>query len=82
MKEVIAEITALARHSPDINQRSGVSVRVSIANLETVVSNALRRALRLGEAKSAPRISDLPFIVASFTGKIELETFEEGQRLS
>ena len=79
MKEVIAEITALARHSPDINQRSGVSVRVSIANLETVVSNALRRALRLGEAKSAPRISDLPFIVASFTGKIELETFEEGR---
>ncbi len=79
MKEVISEITALARRSPDINQRSGVSVRVSIANVETIMSNALRRTLRTGEAKSAPRISDLPYILASSTGKIELETFEEGR---
>ena len=79
MQQVIAEITALARHSPDINQRSGVSVRVSISNYETIVSNALRRAIIRGERKVSPRITDLPYIVASFAGKIELETFEDGR---
>ena len=79
MRDIIAEITALARRSSDINQRSGVSVRVSIANYETVISNALRRAILQGEKKVSPRISDLPYIVASFAGKIELETFEEGR---
>ncbi|MCE2462939.1 MAG: magnesium chelatase [Dehalococcoidia bacterium] len=79
MKEIIAEITSLARRSSDINQRSGVSVRVSIANYETVVSNALRRAILQGEEKVSPRISDLPYILASFAGKIELETFEDGR---
>jgi magnesium chelatase subunit I len=79
MKEIIAEITFLARRSSDINQRSGVSVRVSISNYETVVSNALRRAILQGEKGVSPRISDLPYIVASFVGKIELETFEDGR---
>ena len=79
MREVIAEITALARRSSDINQRSGVSVRVSIANYETIIGNATRRAILLGENKVSPRISDLPYIVASFAGKIELETFEDGR---
>jgi magnesium chelatase subunit I len=79
MREIIAEITTLARRSSDINQRSGVSVRVTIANYETVVSNAFRRAILQGEEGISPRISDLPFIIASFSGKIELETFEEGR---
>lgn len=79
MKEVVAEITAQARHSNEINQRSGVSVRVSIANYETLMSNAVRRAIRHGDQIACPRISDLPYIVASFGGKIELETFEEGR---
>ena len=78
-QELIAEITALARKSPHINQRSGVSVRVSIANLETVLGNATRRAIRNKEKWAVPRISDLPFILASFTGKIELESLEDGQ---
>ena len=77
IKEVIAEITHLARKSPDIGQRSGVSVRVSIANLETVVANAIRRATVLGEKVAVPRISDLPYIIASTTGKVEMEGFEE-----
>jgi magnesium chelatase subunit I len=77
MKEIIAEITHLARRSPDIGQRSGVSVRISIANQETVVSNAIRRAVRLGEKLAVPRISDLSYIVASTTGKVELESFED-----
>jgi magnesium chelatase subunit I len=74
MKEVIAEITQLARSSNDISQRSGVSVRVSITNFENVLSNAARRALRLKERQVAPRISDLPAIIASTCGKIELDT--------
>ena len=77
MKEIIAEITHLARQSPDINQRSGVSVRTSIANYETVLSNAIRRAVTLGEKLAVPRVSDLPFIQASTLGKIELESFED-----
>ena len=79
MKEIIAEVTALARRSPDIDQRSGVSVRVSIANFETAMSNSARRALLNGEKSSAPRISDLSFILPSSSGKIELETVEEGR---
>jgi magnesium chelatase subunit I len=77
MKEIVAEITHLARKSPDINQRSGVSVRVSIANYETIISNAVRRAVTLGEKVAVPRITDLPFMIASTTGKIELESFED-----
>ncbi|HEX4205742.1 MAG TPA: magnesium chelatase, partial [Ktedonobacteraceae bacterium] len=74
MKEVIAEITHLARRSNDISQRSGVSVRVSVANYENVLSNASRRALRLKERAVAPRVSDLSAIMASTCGKIELDT--------
>lgn len=77
MKEIIAEITHLARQSPDINQKSGVSVRVSIANYETVISNSIRRAIILNEKLAVPRISDLPYIHASTDGKIELESLEE-----
>ncbi len=77
MKEIIAEVTHLGRRSPDINQRSGVSVRISIGNYETIVSNALRRAVMLGEKMAVPRISDLPYIQSSTGAKIELEGFEE-----
>jgi magnesium chelatase subunit I len=74
MKEIIAEITHLARKSPDVSQRSGVSVRVSIANYENVISSALKRAVRLQETCVVPRITDLQAVVASTAGKIELET--------
>ena len=74
MKEVVAEITHLARNSNDISQRSGVSVRVSVSNYENVLSNATKRALRLRERSIAPRVSDLSSIIASTSGKIELDT--------
>lgn len=77
MKEIIAEITHQARRSPDVSQRSGVSVRMSVANYENLVSNATRRAIRLGERTAAPRISDLDALHASTGGKIELETLGE-----
>jgi magnesium chelatase subunit I len=79
MKEIVAEITHSARRSPDVSQRSGVSVRMSVANYENLVSNATRRAIRLGEKQSAPRVSDLSALHASTTGKIELETMGEAR---
>src|SRR5262249_32159572 len=74
MKQIVAELTHLARKATEISQRSGVSVRVSICHYENVRSNALRRAVRLGESEAAPRVSDLGALVASTSGKIEMET--------
>ena len=79
MKEIVAEITHQARRSPDVNQRSGVSVRASVANYEALLANAFRRALRIGETDVVPRISDLPFMLPSLQGKVEFEAMEEGQ---
>jgi magnesium chelatase subunit I len=79
MKEIVAEITRLARRSPDVSQRSGVSVRASVANYEAMLANAMRRAIRLGETVVVPRISDLPFVVPSLQGKVEFETVEDGK---
>ncbi|MDZ7726832.1 MAG: magnesium chelatase [Dehalococcoidia bacterium] len=79
MKEVIAEITRLARRSPDVNQRSGVSVRASIANYESMLANALRRAIVANEDKVVPRVSDLPYVVPTLQGKVEFETVEDGR---
>jgi magnesium chelatase subunit I len=80
MRELIAELSQLARRSSEVSQRSGVSVRVSIANHETLVAAALKRAVRLDEPVAAPRISDLPSVVASTAGKIELETLGDETR--
>ena len=79
MTEIVAEVTARARGSNEINQRSGVSVRVSISDYETLISNAFRRSIHLGDDIACPRISDLPYLIASLGGKIELETFGEGR---
>jgi magnesium chelatase subunit I len=74
MEELVAELTHLARRSPEISQRSGVSVRVSVANTEVLEAAALKRAVRLGEPVAAPRVSDLGAVVASTVGKVELES--------
>ena len=79
IEEIITQVRHLARRSPMINQRSGVSVRLTIANYESVVANALRRALRLHEDEVVPRISDLSAALASTQGKIEIEALEEGR---
>lgn len=79
MRELVAEITHESRKSPDINQRSGVSVRASIANYEALIANAYRRALRLNEIHVVPRMSDLPFMIPSLHGKLEFEALEEGE---
>src|SRR5215510_1943874 len=73
LKEIVAEITLQARQSPDINQASGVSVRASIANYQTLIAAAERRALRDGDTEAVPRLCDLPALAASMLGKLELE---------
>ena len=70
MADIIGEITFEARSSPDISQSSGVSVRMSIANYETLIANAIRRALSNGESEAVPRVSDLLALMASTTGKV------------
>ncbi|MFV0257546.1 MAG: sigma 54-interacting transcriptional regulator [Acidimicrobiales bacterium] len=79
MEELIATFTHLARSSPQLNQRSGVSVRLTVTNLETLVAAATRRALRLGEAMVVPRVCDLDALIASTAGKIEIEALDEGR---
>src|SRR5207244_1944350 len=77
MNEIVEEMVRLARSSPHVSQASGVSVRTSIANLETVVSNAERRGIVTGEPRVVPRICDLNYLVASSRGKIEMTLAEE-----
>lgn len=77
IKEIVEEAARLARTSSHVNQASGVSVRMSIANLENVVSNAERRALIHGETWVLPRVGDLNHIVPSSRGKLELTMSED-----
>lgn len=75
---IIEDTVAGARSSSHINQASGVSVRTSIACLETVVSSAERRGLITGESRIIPRICDLGHVHTATRGKIELMMAEEG----
>ncbi len=79
MSDIIATLSQLARQSPHISQRSGVSVRLSVSNQETMVANAARRALAADEDEVVPRVCDLEALPASTAGKIEIETLEEGR---
>ena len=75
--DIVARISHVARASHAISQRSGVSVRLSIANYETVIANALRRALRTGDGAVVPRVSDLSAVVQSTQGKIEFDAIDD-----
>ncbi len=77
MSLIIEEVVRLARKSPHVSQASGVSVRTSIANLESAVSNAERRGILTGEKRVAVRMCDLPNLVASSRGKIEMTLAED-----
>jgi magnesium chelatase subunit I len=77
MAEIVATLSQLARQSPQVNQRSGVSVRLGVANYETLVAAAARRALRTGENEAVPRVSDLNALVSSTAGKVELDSLED-----
>jgi magnesium chelatase subunit I len=73
MKEVVEQLSIAARKSKFIDQTSGVSARFSIANYRTMIANARRRAIQLGEKTAVPRISDLAHFHASAIGKLELD---------
>jgi len=73
MEETVERIAFLARGDKRVDQRSGVSQRMPITVIETVVSNAERRALRHGEGTAVPRVSDLYAALPAITGKMELE---------
>jgi magnesium chelatase subunit I len=79
MKEIIAQLTFEARACSEINHSSGVSVRVTINNYESVIANAERRATRNRENEVAPRPSDLYSAYASTAGKLELEYAADGR---
>ncbi len=79
MKEILAALTAELRRSPQVNHHSGVSVRYSIGNLETLIAAAVRRAARSGEPEAVPRIVDLPAVLAGSLGRIEFDAIEEGR---
>ncbi len=73
MKEIVEEMSRVARASKYIDHQSGVSARFSIANYRTMIANARRRSIQLGESPAVPRISDLAHFTASAIGKIELD---------
>ena len=79
LTDVVATFSHLARSSNQVNQRSGVSVRLSVSNYEALAANALRRGLRAGEKTVVARVDDLDALPASSQGKIEIESLEEGR---
>lgn len=81
MQELIATISHEARKHPKVNVRSGVSVRMTIANYESVIANAQRRAVMNGDSFAVPGIADLSATNASMMGKIEFDTWEANDDL-
>jgi magnesium chelatase subunit I len=81
LTEVLAAFTRSLRTASEVDQRSGVSVRFSVANYETLAGAALRRALRTGEQRAVARPIDLLQVLTAGLGKVEFETFEEGREL-
>ena len=79
MKEIVAALTSELRRSPHVNHHSGISVRYSIGNLETLAAAAVRRAARTGEPEAVPRVCDLPAVLRASEGRVEFDTIEEGR---
>ena len=73
VREAVEELAFQARQDRRVDKRSGVSQRMPISVLESVVSNAERRALAAGETTVVPRILDIYAALPSMTGKLELE---------
>lgn len=71
-KEIVEQIAFEARKSEFVDQKSGVSARLTIAAMENLISNAERRAIMLNERVIVPRMCDLPHVLPGVTGKVEL----------
>ncbi len=72
LKRLVERVAFEARESEFIDQKSGVSARLTISAYENLYSTAYRRMLMAGTSKEFIRISDLAGIVPSITGKVEL----------
>jgi magnesium chelatase subunit I len=81
LDETLGELAHVLRTSPDVNQRSGVSVRFTIGAHETLVAAAVRRAARTGAATAVPRVVDLRAVIPAALGRIEFDLLEEGREL-
>lgn len=72
LKDLVEQVAFEARKSEFIDQKSGVSARLTISAFENLVSAAERRMLTAGQQKTIARISDFAGIIPAVTGKIEL----------
>lgn len=72
IKELLEEVAFEARESEYIDQKSGVSTRMTITAMEQLISAAERRALMNGESTTTARITDVFHMVPALTGKLEL----------
>jgi len=79
IREVVEQIAFEAREDSHVDKHSGVSQRMPITVMESVVSNAERRALLTGDELIVPRVADVYAAIPSMTGKMELEY--EGEQL-
>ena len=79
IREVVEQIAFEAREDSHVDKHSGVSQRMPITVMESVVSNAERRSLLTEEEPIVPRIADVYAAIPSMTGKMELEY--EGEQL-
>jgi magnesium chelatase subunit I len=79
IREVVEQIAFEARDDQRVDKHSGVSQRLPITVIESVISNAERRALLTGEEGIVPRVSDIYAALPSMTGKMELEY--EGEQI-
>lgn len=73
MRQIVEELSIVARRSKYIDHQSGVSARFSIANYRTMIASARQRGARLRERPAVPRISDLGHLYSSSLGKLELD---------
>jgi len=71
-REIVEQIAFEARKSEFVDQKSGVSARLTIAAMENLVSNAERRTILGRDTVIVPRLCDLPHMLPGLTGKIEL----------
>ncbi len=71
-KDLLEQISFSARESEYVDEKSGVSARMSITAFENLLSAAQRRALMTGDESTVIRLSDFDGIIPSITGKIEL----------
>ncbi len=71
-RDLLEQISFEARESEYIDNKSGVSARLSITAFENLLSTAERRALKSGQDKTSLRLSDFMGIIPAITGKVEL----------